>query len=92
MRHKVQCPGCSSELRTRAQVVSDGSEYLFYLCPRCEDIVTQKQDGSWILTGQSNCNVTEIVSLLQQMAVECWRIRSTSREPLTPSIHAERLE
>ncbi len=91
MTQKPKCPGCSCRLRASAQVVSDGSEYLFYLCPQCEDIVTQQPDGSWVLTKTQNAHVSDVVSLLQQMAVECWRVRSTSRSPLSSSLHKERL-
>ncbi len=78
------CPGCSKPLRVSARVVSDGNEYLFYLCPRCEDVVVQDpDDGSWNLQGACSSTVTDLVGTLQSIAIETWRKRSTTRRPLT---------
>jgi len=76
------CPGCSKTLRVSARVVSDGNEYLFYLCPRCEDVAVQDPDGSWHLRGEASSNVTEVIQMLQSLAIETWRKRSTTRRPL----------
>ncbi len=78
------CPGCSKTLRVSARVVSDGNEYLFYLCPRCEDVIMQDpDDGNWNLRGESSSTVTEVIGILQSLAIETWRKRSTTRTPLT---------
>ena len=80
------CPGCSKTLRVSARVVSDGNEYVFYLCPQCEDVVLQDPgDGSWQLRGESCSSVTDVISMLQSLAIETWRKRSTSSALLAAS-------
>ena len=79
-----RCPGCSKTLRASARVVSDGNDYLFYLCPQCEDVVVQDpDDGSWHLRGERSSTVVDLVTTLQSIAVESWRKRSMTRKPLT---------
>ncbi len=87
LKHTAPCPGCAKKLRVSTRVVSDGNEYLFYLCPDCEDVVLQDPvDGSWRLRGESSPTVPEVVSALQTLAIETWRKRSTSREPVSQNV------
>ena len=84
------CPGCSKTLRVSARVVSDGNEYLFYLCSQCEDVVVQDpDDGSWQLRGESSSTVTDVVGVLQSLAIETWRKRSVTRKPLTSKMSGD---
>lgn len=85
IRKNTACPGCSKTLRVSARVLSDGNEYLFYLCPHCEDVVLE-DEGSWRLRGEPSPTVTDVVGVLQSLAIETWRKRSTSRKPLSPKI------
>jgi len=79
-----RCPGCSKPLRASAKIISDGNEYLFYLCPQCEDVVVQDpDDGSWSLRGERSSTVADLVRTLQSIAVDTWRKRSMTRKPLT---------
>ncbi len=82
-KNTVKCPACSKVLRVSARVVSDGNEYWFFLCPKCEDVVLQDTAGNWCVRGEATANVPEVVSALQAMAIESWRQRSTTREPIT---------
>lgn len=87
MQKNPPCPGCSKTLRVSARVVSDGNEYLFYLCPQCEDVVLEDpEDGGWRLRGEPSVAVTDVIGVLRSLAVETWRKRSTTRTPLTPKI------
>lgn len=78
-----RCPGCSKSLKASARVMSDGNEYLFYLCSECEDVVVEDpEDGSLSLHGSPSAAITDLVGELRSIAVEIWRKRSTSRKPL----------
>ena len=82
-KNTISCPGCSQRLRVSARVVSDGAEYWFFLCSECQDVVWQDSpDGEWVLGGYRSKALPKIVVALQQMAIETWRKRSTSREPV----------
>ena len=79
-----RCPACSRSLKASARVISDGNEYLFYLCSDCEDVVfADPEDGSLSLRGEPSSSITELVTELRSIAVEIWRKRSTSRRPLS---------
>ncbi len=83
----VRCPGCSKTLRVSARVVSDGNEYLFYLCPECQDVVLEDPgDGGWRLRGDASPTISDLVKALQTLAIESWRQRSTSRKPMSQKI------
>ena len=87
LKNTINCPGCASILRVSARVVSDGNEYVYYLCPKCKDVAREDPaTGGWALQGAKSVQVPELVQELQALAVEDWRNRSTSRAPLQPGL------
>lgn len=83
LKNTLNCPGCESILRVSARVVSDGNEYVYYLCPKCKDIAREDSaTGKWALQGAKSVQVPELVQELQALAQADWQNRSTSRAPL----------
>jgi hypothetical protein len=83
LKNTISCPGCGGILRVSARVVSDGAEYLFYLCPKCEDIAAEGAgEGDWRLQGKPVPGIADLVRVLQGAASEEWCERSRSRAPL----------
>ncbi len=79
----VVCPGCAKSIRVCARVMSDGNEYAFYLCGRCEDVVLQDPtDGTWRLRGEPGQEIANVVEVLRSLAAANWTAQSRSREPL----------
>jgi len=82
IKNTIACPGCGQLLRVSARVVSDGKDYSYYLCPRCVDIARQDgPNGEWTLQSAKAQEIPEIVRLLQTLAMEDWKARSTGRIP-----------
>lgn len=87
LRNTINCPVCDSILRVSAKVVSDGNEHFYFLCPKCKDLVREEAAGSaYVLQGAKSAHIPELVQMLQAVASEDWRNRSTSREPLQPGL------
>src|SRR4030095_973513 len=74
IKNTVPCPGCGGILRVCARIVNDGSEYEYYLCAKCVDIVRQDpSSGAWKLQGAQAPEIPEVVRTLQGLAVDEWR-------------------
>lgn len=84
LKNTIPCPGCAGVLRVSAQVVSDGAEYQFYLCPKCEAIAGEGPgEGEWKLLGNPpEKGIAAVVRALQGAASAEWTERSRSRAPL----------
>jgi hypothetical protein len=81
LKNTIQCPGCEGILRASVQLVSDGTEFQFYLCPRCEKVVREDPSGAWTLHSERLPHLADLVRTLQAVASEDWKARSTSRVP-----------
>ena len=82
LKNTISCPGCGGILRASVQLVSDGTEFQFYLCPKCERVAREDPaSGGWKLYGEKFPNLGELVRSLQGLAAEDWKARSTSRVP-----------
>ena len=80
IKNTIPCPCCQGILRVSVRVVSDGKEFSYYLCPKCQDVARQDPaTDAWSLAGGTSTNVAEIVAALQALAVEEWRTKSTDR-------------
>ena len=83
LKNTITCPGCGAILRVSVRVVSDGAEYVFYLCPKCEDIAGDCGSGEeWKLKGKPLPGLADLVRTLQGAASEDWCEKSRSRAPL----------
>jgi hypothetical protein len=84
IKNTIACPGCQGILRVRVNVVSDGRDYEYYLCPRCEDVARlEPSSGEWILRAAPSPGIGDVVQTLQALAVEEWRSKSSTRPPNT---------
>lgn len=82
VKNTINCPGCDGILRASVQLVSDGTEFQFYLCPKCERVAREDPvSGGWKLHGERFPHIAELVRGLQTVAAEEWKARSTSRVP-----------
>jgi hypothetical protein len=82
LKNTIGCPGCSGILRASVQLVSDGTEFRFYLCPKCEKVAREDPaSGEWKLSGQRFPGLPDLLRALQAVAAEDWKARSTSRVP-----------
>lgn len=84
IKNTIPCPGCGGILRVSANVVSDGNEYRYFLCARCEDVASQdRQSGQWRLRGRPCEELPDLVGALQRLALDEWIEVSAQRTPLT---------
>ena len=91
LKNTINCPGCDSILRVSACVVSDGNEHLYFLCPKCKDLVREDAStGKWVLQEAKSAQIPDLVQKLQGLASEDWRARSSSRESLQPGLTAKK--
>jgi hypothetical protein len=81
IKNTICCPQCEGILRVRVNVVSDGNNYEYYLCSKCEDVARKdRATGEWVLRGQATDGIPEVVTTLQSLAVEDWSERSARPE------------